>query len=302
MFMNEIEALLKLEPRELPPLKPIVLDDLHQKVLKNLYLELGTDAVLYLLSPSYCALHPTPNDVITELVARKEAVLDYLKECIVQNLAVYSVLIDVNSYFIEQNNSLVMARLREKDSDGRRYEIQFYTHSPMELLTHYEDKIYIGRDFIDLFNFKRKYFGIRDSILSLKDQSDRLVDRAEEKLKRPLDYKSFFQEIRESVGEVDSESASILESLPPVLDFAKLSEKDLIDINAQYRAINHFLIELNDEVAEFENLLRFKIEIDFVRYVTKYKKDLTNLISYFNIKINGALGQRIAHFRSKSAG
>ena len=58
-------------------------------------------------------------------------------------------------------------------------------------------------------------------------------------------------------------------------------------------------VELNDEVGEFENLLRFKMEIDFVRYVTKYKKDLTNLISYFNIKINGALAQRIFHFRHK---
>ena len=297
--MNEVEALLKLEPRDLPVLRPIGLDDLHQKVLKNLYFEMGADSVLYLLSPSYAVLHPAASELIDELTAKKEGLLDYLKECIVQNLAVYSVLIDVNSYFIEQNNALVLARLREKDTDGRRYEIQFYTHSPLELLTHYEDKIYIGRDFVDLFSFKRKYFGIRDSILSLRDQSDRLVERAEEKLKRPLEYKAFFQEIRESVGELDSESESILESLPPALDFAKLSEKDLIDINAQYRAINHFLIELNDEVAEFENLLRFRMEIDFVRYVTKYKKDLTNLILYFNIKINGVLGQHIAHYRSK---
>jgi hypothetical protein len=298
--MNEVESLLKLEARDLPVLKPVVLDDLHQKVLKNMYLELGADAVLYLLSPSYSVLTPEPGGRINELVAKKEALLDYLKECIVQNLAVYSALVDVNSYFIEQNNALLLARLREKDTDGRRFEIQFYTHSPMELLTHYEDKIYIGRDFVDLFSFRRKYFGIRESILSLRDQSDRLVERAEEKLKRPLEYKAFFQEIRESVGELDSESESILESLPPALDFAKMGEKDLIDINAQYRAVNHFLIELNDEVAEFENLLRFRMEIGFVRYVTKYKKDLTNLISFFNIKINGALGQHIAHFRSKT--
>ena len=51
--------------------------------------------------------------------------------------------------------------------------------------------------------------------------------------------------------------------MPPHLDFAKLSGKDLIEINAQYRTINHYLIELHDEVAEFENLLRFKKEIGF---------------------------------------
>ncbi|MCX6577606.1 MAG: hypothetical protein NTV82_14595 [Candidatus Aminicenantes bacterium] len=297
--MNEVEELLKIDLEDLPPLKPVELDDLYQKVQKNLYLEVGTGAVLFLLSPSYSALNQAPSDTINELVTKKEPLLDYLKEAIIQNLAAYSALLDVNSYFIEQNNFLVLARLREKDSGGRRYEIKFYTHSPVELMTHYEDKIYIGRDFLDLFNFKRKYFGIREFLASLKDQSEKLVDKAEEKLKKPLDYKSFFQEIKESVSELNTEAQAILESLPPYLDFGKLSEKDLIDINAQYRAINHFLIELHDEVGEFENLLRFKMEIDFVRYVTKYKKDVTNLISYFNIKINGGLSQRIYHFKAK---
>jgi hypothetical protein len=297
--MNEAESLLKLEARDLPALRPVGLDDLHQKVLKNLHLEIGSDGFLFLLSPNGTVLSPAPSALINELTGKKEALLGYLKESIVQNLAVYSVLLDVNSYFIEQNNFLVLARLREKDVEGRRYEIQFYTHAPMELLSHYQDKIYIGRDFLDLYNFRRKYYGVRESILSLREQSDRLVERAAEKLKRPLEYKAFFQEIRESVGELDSESAAVLDSLPPDLDEAKLGESDLIEINAQYRAINHFLIELNEEVTEFENLLRFRMEIDFVRYVTKYKKDLTNLILFFNIKINGPLGQRIVHFRSK---
>ncbi|MGB8952126.1 MAG: hypothetical protein WCC06_05600 [Candidatus Aminicenantales bacterium] len=295
--MNEAEELLKLNLKDLPALRSMVLDDLHQKALKNLYLELGTGAVLYLLSPSYSALSPTPNETISELINRREPLLDYLQEAIIQNLAIYSVLLEVNSYFIEQNNFLVLARLREKDSGGRRYEIKFYTHSPVELMTHYEDKIYIGRDFIDLFNFKRKHFGVKELIRSLKDQYEVLMDKAEEKLKKPLEYKSFFQEIEESVTELNTESLTILDPLPPHLDFSKLTDMDLIEINAQYRAIKNYLIELNDEVAEFENLLRFKMEIDFVRYVTKYKKDLTNLISYFNIKINGCMADKIHHLK-----
>ncbi len=89
---------------------------------------------------------------------------------------------------------------------------------------------------------------MRELIASLKTQSEKLIDRAEAKLKKPLEYKSFFQEIRESVGEINSESLAILESLPPHLEAAKVSEIDLIEINAQYRAIAHYLIELNDEV------------------------------------------------------
>jgi len=291
--MNEVEELSKLDAKKLPPLRKVLLDDLHQKVLKNLYLELGTGAVLYLLSPSYSALNPTPNPTINDFISKNEAILDYLKECMIQNLAVYSVLLDVNSYFVEQNNYMLLARLRERDSGGRKYEIKFYTHSPMELMTRYEDKIYIGRDFIDLFNFKRKYLGVKEFISSIRDQYDVLLDKAQEKLKSPLEYKSFFQEIKELVNESRSEAFLILQSLPPYFDFDKLKGKELIDINSQYRTINHYLIELRDEVTEFENLLRRNTENNFVRYVTKYKKDLTNIISYFNIRINGCLTERI---------
>jgi hypothetical protein len=297
--MNEIDELSKLDIQSLPPLRPMVLDDLHSKALKNLHLELGTGPVLYLLSPSYSVLHPTANEAITEFTTKKETLLDYLRECIIRNLALYSVLLDINSYFVEQNSFLVLARLREKDSGGRRFEIKFYTNSPQELTSHYEDKIYIGRDFIDLFSFKRKHFGVQELIVSVKDQNEKMIDKAQEKLKNPLEYKSFFQEIKELVSELRSESLLILQSLPPLIDFAKVSDKDLIDINAQYRTINHYIIELHDEVEEFENLLHFHKENDFARYVTKYKKDITNLISYFNIKINGFLTQKIYSLKNK---
>ena len=298
--MNEIEELSKLNIKDMPELSDMLLDDLHENVMKHLYLELGTGPVLYLLSPSYTVINPTPNEKVSDFIRKKEDILRYLKECIMQNLSVYSVLLDVNSYFVEQNNFLVLARLREKDSDGRRYEVKFYTHSPRELMTNYRDKIYIGRDFLDLFQFKRKHFGVKDYIQSLQDQYDVLLDKAEEKLKNPLAYKSFFQEIKEYVNDLRTESFNIIQILPPYLDFKKITGQDLIDINAQYRIINHYIIELRDEVDEFESRLRDKQETDFVRYVTKYKKDIANLISFFNIKINGCLADKIHSLRARA--
>ena len=299
--MNEVEELSKLDPAGLPPLKPVLLDDLYQSVLKSLHLELGRGPVLYLLSPSYSVLNPTPDEGITEFITRNERLLDYLKEAIVQNLAAYSVLVDISSYFIEQNGGLVMARLRERDSEGRRFEIKFYTHDPKELLSHYEDKIYIGRDFLDLYSPVRKYFGLKDVIVSLKAQYERLFERAGSKLRKAQDFGSYFQEIGDSVNELHKEGLLILQSLPPHLDYAKLGGHDLIEINAQYRTINHFVIELHDTIAEFETLLRYKERSDFVRYVTKYKKDVTNLISFFNIKVNGVIAERIHACKSKHA-
>ena len=297
--MNEVAELSKLDAKDISLVGGGLLDDLHHKVLKNLHLELGSGPVLFLLSPSYTVITPNPNEVVSEFIRKKEDLLRVLKEYIVDNLAFYSVLLEVNSYFIEQNNFLVLARLRERDSGGRKYEIKFYTHSPLELVTHYKDKIYIGRDFIDLFHFKRKHFGVDDFIDSLKAQYDSLLDRAEQKLRKPLQYKSFFQEIKESVNELHSESMISLETLPLYLDSHKFSGEDLVEINAQYRTINHYLIEINDEVMEFENLLRFRKENDFVRYVTKFKKDLSNMISLFNIKINGHLSEKIRAYKNK---
>jgi hypothetical protein len=297
--MNEIDELSKLEVSGLPPLRPMLFDDLYQNVYKNLHLELGTGPVLYTLSPSYSVIHPSPNEKVSDFLARKEDVLDYLREAIIQNLALYSALLDKSSYFIEQNHFLVLARLRERESDGRKYEIKFYTHTPKDLLSHYEDKIYIGRDFIDLFNIKRKHMGVKDFIVSLKRQFESLLDRAQDRMKDPMDYTSFFQEIKESVLELQTESLLILQSLPPYPDLKTMSGKDLVEVNAQYRTVKHFLIELHDEVAEFENLLRFKKETEFVRYVTKFNKDLTNLISYFHIKINGLLTRKIYFYKNR---
>ena len=196
--MNEVEELSKLDIQSLPPLRPMVLDDLHSKALKNLHLELGAGPVLYLLSPLLFRppSHGQRNDH-RFLHQERSAFWTISGRCIIRNLAVYSVLLDINSYFVEQNSFLVLARLREKDSGGRRFEIKFYTNSPLELTSHYEDKIYIGRDFIDLFNFKRKHFGVKELIVSVKDQNEKMIDKAQEKLKNPLEYKSFFQEIKE---------------------------------------------------------------------------------------------------------
>jgi hypothetical protein len=298
--MNEVEELSKLEIKNLPDVKPILLDDLHQKALKNLFLEIGKGPVLYLLSPSYSVMNPSPDDEIIDFLNKKEKLIDHIKEYIIQNLAIYSVLLDVNSYFVEQNQYLLLARLKELDSGGRRYEIKYYTHSNMELLSHYGDKIYIGRDFIDLFSFNRKYFGVRELIKSLKDQYDILLDKAEEKVKKPLEYKSFFQEVKEYTNDIQNEGLSILQSLPPYLKFDRLKGNDLIEIIAQYRTINHYLIELNGEVSEFENVLRSNNETEFVRYVTKYKKDIANMISYFNIKINGCLSEKLYSLKQKN--
>ncbi len=297
--MNEIDELSRLDLVLLPPHKPMHLDDLSQGVLKNLHVELGSGPVLYLLSPTSAVLTPSPGEKVREFVSRRGETLSYLREALVRNLAHYSALLETGSYFIEQNNFLVLARARQREPGGTRFEVKFYTHSPKELLTRYEDKIYIGRDFPDLANPRRKYMGVKDHIVSLREQFDRLVERAGANVRGNADYASFFQEIDESLNEIQREGLLILQSLPPHPEFEKLTPADLSEINAQYRTIRNFVVELDDEVGEFESLLRRGKAADFVRYVTKYRKDLDNLIAFFMMKVNGVLTDRIFHYHPR---
>lgn len=292
--MNEVGELSKLDPSELPRLKPVVLDDLYQAVLRNLHLELGSGPVLYLISPNYSVLTPSPDEAIVEFLNGREALLDHLKGAVVRNLALYSAVLDVNSYFIEQNAGLVLARLRELDSGGRRYEIKFYTHAPDELLSRYEDKIYIGRDFLDLLDPVRRHFGVGEHFRSLADQYGRMAERLDAGPARWAEFRPYLQEIGESVAELAGEGLAALDGLPPTIDPAGTGADELLAVNAGYRAIAHYLIELNDAVGEFENHLRSVGHADHVRYVTKYRKDVTNLIALFNIKINGPMSRELA--------
>ncbi|MEW6457184.1 MAG: hypothetical protein AB1410_10795 [Acidobacteriota bacterium] len=284
--MNEILELQKLKVDNLIPVEKFPLDDLQREVLKNIYLEIGYGDTLFLFSPRYTILSPSSNEKISEFVSTKETLLSWLKLYLLKNLIHYTVILENNSYFIEQNDYLMIARLRERNSNGKKYEVKYYTHSPKEIISHYEDKIYIGRDFIDLFHFKRKYYGIDEFVHSIKDQYEILVKRGNEKLKNQKEYKStYMREIKELVGELYSHTKKTLPTIPPYINLHELSSNDLIEIITQYRSIKHFLIELEEEISDFENQLRWAEEINFARYVTKYKRDVTNLISYLNFKI-----------------
>ena len=93
--MNEVEELIKLDIEGLPKLKPVLFDDLHQNALKNIYLELGSGPVLFLLSPTYAVINPSPTDVVNELITKRTDVLNFIRELIIRNLVVYSALLDV---------------------------------------------------------------------------------------------------------------------------------------------------------------------------------------------------------------
>lgn len=292
-MMDEILSIQKIEKKSLPRLKGIHLDNFQKNILRNLHLELGFGEELFLLSPNFHVLSPNSlKGKVEDYVTNKVDVLEWLRSYIVENMIYYTAIIENNSYFIEQNSFLVIARLRSRDKENS-YEIKFYSHDPSELSSYYKDKLYIGRDFIDLFNFERPHFGVECFIDSLRTQLNVLFEKAKEKLRKKEEYLDFMQELDELVDEVTDKAKRTIPSIPAFFNLEDSDKKTLNEIQTRYRSLQHLLIEVRDELSEFESRLRFDDENQFVKYVTKYKKDISNLILYLNLKIISRITYKI---------
>lgn len=293
--MAIVQYLSSLKTSKLPKIRPIHFDDLQQKVRANFYLELPQ------LDDSYCILSPTLNPIgnnyeerIETLLQSNPDILHYLKERLMYTLVRKTAILEACSYFLEQNDYLLLARLKYFREVERVMEIKLYTSTHKDLTEHYSDKIYIGRCFLNLEKEELPYQGLNLSVLSLMDQYEFLKQKAAGKLDNPEKYHdSYFLEIQELINEVVSEVISVLDSVPPAFEPERWTLAEAIRIKGTYRGIIHMLLELAEEVVEFENVLMHDQEDRFARYVTKYKKDLKNIINYVNFNVMSRLSIRI---------
>ncbi len=297
--MPEIIELRKIKVEELAKLPDIKLEPLYEGILRELHLEMGFKRVLYLFSPFYAILYPEQiASEVEEFVSIKTELLDYLKEFLVKSLVKYSFLIEAHSYYIEQNEYTVIARFREKDAKNFKYEIKYYTNSPDNIVSYYEDKIYIGRDFVKLDEFKRSKCGLIEHIESIPFEINRLFEKAKTKLhKKDKEISNYLEDIQSIGEEFYDTGKSFLNRLPDSLIFEELKDEKLLkEISMNTRKMKHRLLEIREDLNELSTLLREKEELDFVRYIVKFKTDVVNLINYFNFKIISQVVDRISKF------
>jgi hypothetical protein len=218
------------------------------------------------------------NRALEDFVANNETFLDSLKDFILNSLYVYSALIEENSYYLLNPHGVLIARLLHKRE--LRFEVKFYSHYEEELVENYKDKIYIGRDFINLKKFERKYLGLKKYFLSLIEQNDKIQERAVQKLRYFEDYKkNYLDEINYLIQEAVSDSMERIKLFKEtkLADIPKIKTMEALD-NILY--LSNLMTELRDFTQEFENKLRQRDENDFVKYLTKFSKDLIDGIRY----------------------
>lgn len=276
--MGTLEALKEIKDKPLTNYPKIVYSNLYKKTLENFHFEFGLDEGNYLYSPFYTQLIGEKNRELEDFVANNEVFLDFLKDFILNSLYVYSALVEENSYYLLNPHGLLIARLIHKRE--LRFEVKFYSHYEEELLENYKDKIYIGRDFINLKRFERKYLGLKKYFLSLIEQNDKIQERAVQKLRYFEDYKkNYLDEINYLIQEAVSDSMERIKLFKEtkLADIPKTKTMDALD-NILY--LSNLMTELRDFTQEFENKLRQRDENDFVKYLTKFSKDLIDGIRY----------------------
>jgi len=286
--MPELQQLNDIDFKKLPKLEKKEMETLYEGIFKNLHIELGYSNVLYLFSPHYAILYPEtlPSEVL-KFIKEKSKLLEFLKVFFVENLIKYSFLAEGHSYYIEQNDYTVIARIRERNFETLQYEIKYYTNSPEDIIDYYEDKIYIGRDFIKLDSLKRKKFGLKEHINSILYEIDRLIEVSANKIHdNTKDFDSYLNGIKILGDEFYKNGKEFLKIVPQNFRLSNNNDFGLLkNISHNTRNMKHRLLEIKEDLNEFATLLRENEELDFVRYVIKFKTDIVNLINYFNYKI-----------------
>ncbi|MCP4148274.1 MAG: hypothetical protein GY757_11040 [bacterium] len=292
--MDTLRIFKEYNNKKLTEYPAIKYSSLYKKVLDTFHLEFQDGEDKYLFSPFYTLLRGTPSDDLMDFVTNNEVFLDSLKEFVLNSLFIYSALIEENSYYLSNPQSVFIARMIYKKDV--RFEVKFYTHYDDELLPAYKDKIYIGRDFLNLKKFNRKYLGLKKFFRSLVEQNEKIQDRAQHKLRYITDYQApFLNEIEYLANETVNDAMERIKMFPEtqLFDISNVKLNETLD-NILY--LLNLMIELRDLTQEFENKLRLREETDFVKYLTKFLKDLIDGIRYLR-KLSCQMHLRISEYR-----
>lgn len=286
LAVNIIENLKELDPGSFINFN---MDYLQENVYKNLHLELPQIDPAIIISPSLAIISDNYSiqGPFQNLLTEKKSLFQTLRRCIIDNLIEYSAIIESNSYFLHNNDFLLISRLFFYNENSPGIRGHFYTIEPREIKTHYNDKIYCGTDSMEWEHQKRKYCGLVFMTEVVMEGLKNLELLAPRKLKDHTKYKKIhLAELNDLVHEFFNEGNFIInEYLPAYPRSVDLKPSDLNAIIMKLREIKHYLIELVNLVAEFESLLIYRSEFDFAKYISKFKKDLTNFLNYLNIRL-----------------
>jgi len=278
--VETLNVLGKYNGRRLENFPAIQHNNLFKRIRENFHLELFLRDGHMLFSPYFTVLRGETFPELAAFLAQNEEFLDSLKDFIVSTLFVYSAVIEENANYLVNEQDVLIGRLRYRDHG--KFEVKFYSHYQDELQSSYNDKIYLGRVFIDLKKFEKEHLGLHEHFQSLLDQNAKIQERAIHKLRYYDDYKKpYLDEIDYLAKELNAEALERIKLIPKN-DLKSASTVTLIESIDNLLLLQNLMVELRDFTLEFENKLRLGEETNYVKYLFKFSKDLINDIKYLS--------------------
>ena len=291
--METLNVLNKFAGKRLDNFPAIQHNNLFKRIRDNFHFELFFKGNNMLFSPFYIPLRGEPFPELEGFLAQNEEFLDSLKDFIVNTLFVYSAVIEENANYLFNEQDIIIGRLMYRDHF--KFEVKFYSHYQDELQNAYNDKIYIGRIFIDLKKFEKDHLGLHEYFHSILDQNAKIQERALHKLRYYDEYKKpYLDEIDYLAKEVNCEAMERIKLIPRS-DFKNVPTVSLIETIDNLLHIQNLMVELKDFTVEFENKLRLGEETNYVKYLFKFSKDLINDIKYLS-KLYYLISQKISKY------
>lgn len=291
--MGTLDVLKRFDGKKLTDFPEIGYSNLYKRIFDNVYFEFKIEDEGILFSPLYTQLRGEDFPELSDFVSKNEAFLDSLKAYIINSLFVYSAIIEENSYHLSKPQSIMMMRLAHQEESN--FVIKFYTHYQDEFLDAYNDKIYIGRDFVNLDQFNRENLGLRNTLSSLREQNSKIQDRAKHKLRYYDEYKKpYLDEIDYLTNDTVTDAMERIQTFSATR-VANISKGKLDDVLDNILYIQNLMIELKEFLGEFEEKLRLGQENNFVRYLIKFAKDIRDDIIYLR-KLSFQIQLKISNF------
>ena len=291
--METLNVLNKFAGKRLDNYPAIQHNNLFKRIRDNFHFELFLKGSNMLFSPFYLPLRGDSFLELENFLAQNEEFLDSLKDFIVNTLFVYSAVIEENANYLVNEQDILIGRLMYRDHF--KFEVKFYSHYQDELQNAYNDKIYIGRIFIDLKKFEKDHLGLHEYFHSILDQNAKIQERAVHKLRYYDQYKKpYLDEIDYLAKEVHCEAMERIKLIPRN-DFKNAPTIALVESIDNLLHIQNLMIELQDFTVEFENKLRLGEETNYVKYLFKFSKDLINDIKYLS-KLYYLISQKVSKY------
>ena len=296
--MKSLEKIIAFEMIKVPD---FTMDHFQAEIRDNLHLEFFFEKGRVIITPEldYMIIGDATDqeiDDISNLLAAHSGVIEKIKSYLMYNLSLYSALLETNSYYITLNNHLLISRFLMLDDESHHFEIKLYTINRVELPGNYKDKIYLGRDLLSLRRIHRDYFGLKFIHDSLNEQIKKLKGRIAEFVPGTDRFEleqEYLSDVESLVKEFSESSQKILSQFPADLTSADVETEALVKVNRYFRDLKHILIEVEGALSEIETRMFQKDLNRAVRYVTKFKKDITNDINYIMFKINGRISDYV---------